>query len=238
MSYRSTLLATTMGLALAAAAAIDPVSAHGGGGGFGGGGSFHVSGPSSIAHAPTFAPTHLGTSAGSVSVNRSVFATTKVLSQPGNVSLSSKVAMPSTVVTGGGMVLNPGIGGKVIVQKNLSSTVSALPNVGSTALQIQPPALSSKSSVPPNVFGTGNKVPVPPLQGPGSTTPPAPLPALPEAPKHSTGSFGGIAVSVLGNTAPIVDGDCYLVKRKFATPDGDIIRRVKVCEVLDADQSE
>jgi hypothetical protein len=236
MSYRSTLLATTMGLALAAAAAIDPVSAHGGGG-FSGGGSFHMSGPSSIAHAPTFAPTHLGTSAGSVSVNRSVFTTGQVLSHPGNVSvsISSKVAMPSSAVTGGGMVLTPGSGGKVIVQKSSpSSTVSALPSVGSTALQVQPPAVSSKSSVPPNVFGTGNKVPVPPLQGPGS----APLPALPEAPKHSTGSFGGISVSVLGDTAPIVDGDCYLVKRKFATPDGYIVRRVKVCEVLDADQSE
>jgi hypothetical protein len=215
MSYRSTLLATTLCLALASAAAIDPASAHGGGGGgggFGGGGSFHTSGPSSIAHAPAFAPVHLGTAAGSVS---------KVLSQPGkfSVPLSSKVTLPSSALTGGMPMEIPGSGGNVIVKQ------------GS---HIQAPPLSKVSTLP-NVIGTGNKAPAPPVQnGPG----PAPLPAPPEAPKHPIGGFGSISVSVLGDAGPIADGDCYRVKRKLSTPEGDVIRYVKVCEVIDADQPE
>jgi hypothetical protein len=213
MSYRSTLLATTLCLALAPAAAIDPASAHGGGGGgFGGGGSFHTSGPGSIAHAPAFAPVHLGTPAGSVS---------KVLSQPGkfSVPLSSKVTMPSSALTGGMPMEIPGPGGGNVLGK---------------PVHIQAPPLSKVSTLP-NVIGTGNKAPVPPVQnGPG----PAPLPATPETPKHPMRGLGGISVSVLGDAGPIADGDCYRVKRRFSTPDGDVIRYVKVCEVIDADQPE
>ena len=164
MSYRSTLLATTLCLALTSAAAIDPASAHGGGGG----GSVHTSGPSSIAHAPAFAPVHLGTPAGSVS---------KVLSQPGkfSVPLSSKVTL------------------------RLSALKTGMP------MEIPGPA-------------------------------PAPLPAPTETPKHPMKGLGGISVSVIGDAGPIADGDCYRVKRRLSTPDGYVIRYVKVCEVLDADQ--
>jgi hypothetical protein len=99
---------------------------------------------------------------------------------------------------------------------------------------IEAPPLSKVSTLP-NVIGTGNKAPAPPVQnGPG----PAPLPAPPEAPKHPIGGFGSISVSVLGDAGPIADGDCYRVKRKLSTPEGDVIRYVKVCEVIDADQPE
>jgi hypothetical protein len=58
MSRRSILLTTTMCMALASTAAIDPASAHGGGGGFGGGGSFHSAGPGNFSHRPELAPAH------------------------------------------------------------------------------------------------------------------------------------------------------------------------------------
>jgi hypothetical protein len=208
MSYRSTLLATTLCLALASAAAIDPASAHGGGGG-GGGGSFHTSGPGNIAHAPAFAPVHLGTPSGSVS---------KVLSQPGkfSVPLSSKVTLRLSALKTGMPMEIPGPGNVL----------------GKPVLQAPP---LSKVSTLPNVIGTGNKAPVPPVQnGPG----PAPLPAPSETPKHPMGGLGGISVSVIGDAGPIADGDCYRVKRRLSTPDGDVIRYVKVCEVLDADQPQ
>jgi hypothetical protein len=34
----------------------------------------------------------------------------------------------------------------------------------------------------------------------------------------------------------VVEDDCYWVKRKRLTPDGEVIRRVKYCEIANADQ--
>jgi hypothetical protein len=45
-----------------------------------------------------------------------------------------------------------------------------------------------------------------------------------------------IAVPVAVGAEVAVEGGCYWVKRKFSTSDGYVLRYVKVCEVIEADQ--
>jgi len=45
-----------------------------------------------------------------------------------------------------------------------------------------------------------------------------------------------ISAPVAVGTDVAVETECYLVKRRFLMPEGDVHRYVKVCEVVEADQ--
>ena len=53
-------------------------------------------------------------------------------------------------------------------------------------------------------------------------------------PGYGGGAFVAAVPEVIESVTP--DAACYWTRRKFSTPDGEVIRRVKVCETVDADQ--
>jgi hypothetical protein len=262
MSSRSILLATTVCVTIASVASIDAASAHGGGGGgFGGGGfhsfggGFHSVSPVSMPRPPVNAPPQFRAPrfGHAFQVIRSVAAPTTRAAVPnpvhnniGNLSAGS-VALPKPISFGqavgfphsdipvSGNTGNPsnlGQGGK-------PSAGGGIPVAGNAGNPLNPG--QGKPSGGGGIPITGNAGnPVNPVLGQGSQLPPQLPPGGP-----GTGGMGNqpapagmfsVAVPVVVGTDVVVDSGCYLVKRRFATPGGDVIGYAKVCEVIDTDQ--
>lgn len=265
MSRRSILLATTICAAFAFAASTDLALAHGGGGGGGGfgghsfGGAVHSAMPmaspahnlGAVAHGANFAPTvskplpHKVPSGAAVNLAHSILtkpAIPPAVNQPPQVATKS---VPPTPVKVGTIVDKPtipsvgyGVGPGAIAAK------PAIPQVGTQSVPSTPIKLGTiidKPAIPkvalPPVPVPPPAPPVPPVPGTGGTGTSSTQTMHP-MPKPSVGLGGvvieGPVVDEVGVVA--LDTSCYWTKRKFLTDDGEVVRRVKVCETVDLDQ--
>ena len=258
MTCRSLLLATTLCVAIGS---IGEASAHPGGG-FGGG--VHAFAPTMLSHspAPSSGPLHKGGNgvtggpvtspvpgatpkfpppayagpftahpAGGLSStpNRDRVGSASGMAVPGansprNGSSLKPVKRPTPAPT---HVSIPGVNTPNGTHGPLSSPVQKAPlpapvqNGGSTGQNPSGPIICKAGQC-------ATPAPSPIWVTPTQTTPPTPRPG------------GGISVA-LGDVAVAGSADtshavCYLVLRKIITPDGEVIRKVKVCEIVDPDQ--
>jgi hypothetical protein len=68
---------------------------------------------------------------------------------------------------------------------------------------------------------------------PGAPTEPGVDPK--RKPMANDGTAPGLVSNVIESTPPLEAG-CYWTRRKFVTPDGEVVRLYKICEIVDPDQ--
>jgi hypothetical protein len=162
---------------------------------------------------------------------------------PANPPANSPIGPAPTVTTpgnpvGNGVPPSPIKAGTIVGKPGVNT--NGLPEFkviepGGTSVGTEKPGtLADKPTITPRAFPGMAVLQVPPTPPPPSQAPSAPsqTPPTPMIP-----GFGGGGVVIAGDV-DLTDADrtCYWIKRKLLKPDGEVIGRVKVCEVTDADQ--
>jgi hypothetical protein len=146
-------------------------------------------------------------------------------------------SVPPTPVKAGTIADNPAI-------PTAAQSVPPTPVKAGTI--VDKPAIPVVAQVPTTTHPTGlgtivNKPPIPSVGFPaGNSTNPGTTPPPPMHPMQGPiASFGGIVIEgavVDGLDLPMQDTGCYWIRRKFVTPEGEVIRRVRVCETVEVDR--
>jgi hypothetical protein len=206
-----------------------------------------VAAPTTRAAVPNPVHNNIGNlSAGSVALPKPISFGQAVGFPHSDIPVSGNTGNPSNLGQGGKSSASGGIpvAGNTGNPSNLGqggkpSAGGGIPVAGNAGNPLNPG--QGKPSGGGGIPITGNAGnPVNPVLGQGSQLPPQLPPGGP-----GTGGMGNqpapagmfsVAVPVVVGTDVVVDSGCYLVKRRFATPGGDVIGYAKVCEVIDTDQ--